>query len=297
MPKPQIAVIVGSNRRESINRKLAHALIKLGAGKFDAKFVRIDDLPMYNQDNEGTLPPEVVRYKDELAHADGVLIVTPEHDRSIPAVLKNAIDWGARPWGKNSWLGKPGFITGTSPGAIGSALAQQHLRSVMLGLGMTLLGGEAYVTFKPDLVNDHGDIGDETTKKFLQDFVDRFAALVDGCHRRPNARRRSSPSSHPLRPARDGDDAGARDFDQAERQHLADEAFDLVGLAGDFEHEAFGGVVDDAGVEGVGEPQRLRALLAGAAHFDHGEFALRSPGCPSSNRRRGAPAPGGRADS
>ena len=178
MPKLQIAVIVGSNRRDSINRKLAHALAKLGADKFDATFVRIDDLPMYNQDNEATLPPEVARYKDELAHADGVLIVTPEHDRSIPAVLKNAIDWGARPWGKNSWVGKPGFITGTSPGAIGSALAQQHLRSVMLGLGMTLLGGEAYVTFKPDLVNDHGDIGDETTKKFLQDFVDRFAALV-----------------------------------------------------------------------------------------------------------------------
>jgi chromate reductase len=86
-----------------------------------------------------------------MARADGVLIVTPEHDRSIPAVLKNAIDWGARPWGKNSWPGKPAFITGTSPGAMGSALAQQHLRSVMTGLGMILLGGEAYVTFKPNL--------------------------------------------------------------------------------------------------------------------------------------------------
>jgi chromate reductase len=178
MAKPQIAVIVGSNRRDSINRKLAQALVKLGAGKFDAKFVRIDDLPMYNQDNEGNLPAEAVRYKDELARADGVLIVTPEHDRSIPAVLKNAIDWGARPWGKSSWPGKPAFITGTSPGAFGSALAQQHLRSVMIGLGMTLLGGEAYITFKPDLIDEHGEIGDESTKKFLQDFVDRFAALV-----------------------------------------------------------------------------------------------------------------------
>jgi chromate reductase len=178
MPKPQIAVIVGSNRRESINRKLAHALAKLGARQFDAKFVRIDDLPMYNQDNEGNLPAEVVRFKDEVGRADGVLIVTPEHDRSIPAVLKNAVDWGARPWGKNSWTGKPGFITGTSPGAIGSALAQQHLRSVMVSLGLTLLSGEAYVTFKPDLVDGEGNIGDETTKKFLQDFVDRFATLV-----------------------------------------------------------------------------------------------------------------------
>jgi chromate reductase, NAD(P)H dehydrogenase (quinone) len=178
MPKPQIAVIVGSNRRDSINRKLAQALVKLGAGKFDAHFVRIDDLPLYNQDNEGNLPAEVVRFKDEIARADGVLIVTPEHNRSIPTALKNAIDWGARPWGKSSWPGKPGFITGTSPGAIGSALAQQHLRSVMLGLGMTLLGGEAYVTFKPNLIDDHGAISDETTQKFLQDFVDRFAALV-----------------------------------------------------------------------------------------------------------------------
>ncbi|HTE75802.1 MAG TPA: NADPH-dependent FMN reductase [Xanthobacteraceae bacterium] len=175
---PRIAVIVGSSRRDSINRKLAQALVRLGAGKFDATFARIDDLPMYNQDNEGNLPPEVVRFKNDIAWADGMLIVTPEHDRSIPAVLKNAIDWGARPWGKNSWPGKPAFITGTSPGAIGSALAQQHLRSVMTGLGMILLGGEAYVTFKPDLLDEHGNIGDDSTKKFLADFVDRFADLV-----------------------------------------------------------------------------------------------------------------------
>jgi len=177
--KPVVAVIVGSNRKDSINRKLAHALAGLGAGKFDARFVRIDDLPMYNQDSEATLPAEVSRFKDELARADGVLIVTPEHDRSIPAVLKNAIDWGARPYGKNSWAGKTGFITGTSPGAIGSALAQQHLRSVMTGLGMTLLGGEAYVTFKPNLIDTQGNIGDDSTKTFLQGFVDRFAILVE----------------------------------------------------------------------------------------------------------------------
>ena len=178
MPLPQIAVIVGSNRRDSINRKLAQALVELGAGKFDAKFVRIDDLPMYNQDNEANLPAEVVRFKDEVSRSDGVLFVTPEHDRSIPAVLKNAIDWGVRPYGKNSWTGKPGFITGTSPGAIGTALAQQHLRSVMTGLGMTLLGGEAYISFKPNLVDEHGNIADETTQKFLQGFIDRFATLV-----------------------------------------------------------------------------------------------------------------------
>ena len=178
MAKPHLAVVVGSNRRNSINRKLALALAKLGADKFDANFARIDRLPMFNQDLEGSLPSEVVRYKNELAQADGILIVTPEHDRSIPAVLKNAIDWGARPYGQNSWAGKPAFITGTSPGAIGSALAQQHLRSVMVSLGVILMGGEAYVTFKPNLIDEHGDIADESTQKFLQGFVDRFADLV-----------------------------------------------------------------------------------------------------------------------
>jgi chromate reductase len=161
MPIPQIAVIVGSNRRDSINRKLAHALVKLGAGKY-----------------EGSLPPEVVRFKDEVKKADGVLIVTPEHNRSMPTALKNAIDWGARPFGMSVWPGKPGLVTGTSPGAIGTALVQAHLRTVLTGLGMTLLGGESYVQFKPNLVDDHGNISDETTQKFLQGFVDRFATLV-----------------------------------------------------------------------------------------------------------------------
>jgi len=178
MAKPHVAIVVGSNRRDSINRKLAQALAKLGADRFDASILRIDDLPMFNQDSEGNLPPEVVRYKEELSRTDGVLIVTPEHDRSIPAVLKNAIDWGARPYGKNSWAGKPAFITGTSPGAIGSAIAQQHLRSVMVSLGTVLLGGEAYITFKPNLVDADGHIGDESTRKFLEGFIDRFADLV-----------------------------------------------------------------------------------------------------------------------
>jgi chromate reductase, NAD(P)H dehydrogenase (quinone) len=178
MAKPHVAIIVGSNRRESINRKLAHAIAKLGADHFNASIVRIDDLPMFNQDNEGSLTPEIVRFKDEISRADGVMIITPEHDRSIPAVLKNAVDWGARPYGKNSWAGKPAFITGTSPGAIGSALAQQHLRSVMVSLGTILLGGEAYITFKPNLIDADGNIGDETTRKFVEGFLGRFADLV-----------------------------------------------------------------------------------------------------------------------
>jgi chromate reductase, NAD(P)H dehydrogenase (quinone) len=178
MAKPRLAIVVGSNRRESINRKLAHALAKLGADKFDTHFVRIDDLPMYNQDNENNPPGEVARFKNEVARADGILIVTPEHNRSIPAVLKNALDWGARPYGKNSWAGKPAFITGTSPGAIGTALGQQHVRHILGVLGALVMGGEAYISFKPGLLDEENRIADESTRKFLQGFLDQFAALV-----------------------------------------------------------------------------------------------------------------------
>jgi chromate reductase, NAD(P)H dehydrogenase (quinone) len=178
MTKFKIAVVVGSNRRDSINRKLAGAIARLGEAQLDARFVRIDDLPIYNQDHESPLPESVVRFKAEIAEADALLVVTSEHNRSIPTVLKNAIDWGARPYGRNSWAGKPAAITGTSPGAIGAAVAQQHLRQVLGNLGALVMGGEAYITFKPGLIDDTGAIADEGTGKFLQAFVDQFASLV-----------------------------------------------------------------------------------------------------------------------
>ena len=171
----KIAVIVGSNRRESINRKLAQALAKLGSDRLEFKFARIDDLPLYNQDDEGNLAASVVRFKAELAEADGVLIVTPEHNRSIPAVLKNAIDWGGRPWGKNSWTGKVAAVTGTTPGAISTALAQQHLRQILGAQGVVLSGGEVYLQFKPGLIDAEANVPDETVRGFLKAFVDRFA--------------------------------------------------------------------------------------------------------------------------
>lgn len=188
MTKFKVAVIVGSNRRESINRRLAEALIRLGEAKFAAHIVQIDDLPLYNQDIEAELPDSVVRFKSEIAEADGVLVVTPEHSRSIPAVLKNALDWGSRPYGKNSWAGKPAAITGTSPGAIGTAVAQQHLRQILGVLGALVMGGEAYISFKPGLVGDDGRIADDSTRGFLQGFVDRFAALVAQLAQRPAKR-------------------------------------------------------------------------------------------------------------
>src|SRR5215468_7411832 len=178
MAKFKIAVIVGSNRRESVNRRLAQALAKLSVEKFSFSFVQIDDLPIYNQDLEGELPKSVARFKSEIAAADGLLFVTPEHNRSIPTVLKNAIDWGARPHGQNSWSGKPAANTGTSPGAIGTAIAQQHLRQVLGVLGVLVMGGEAYVSFKPGLIDADGAIADESTRKFMAGFVDQFATLV-----------------------------------------------------------------------------------------------------------------------
>jgi len=178
MAKFKLGLIVGSNRRESINRKLAQGLAKLGADTFDATIIRIDDLPLYNQDLEAALPKSVVRFKSHIADVDAVLFVTPEHSRSIPAVLKSAIDWGTRPWGKNSWAGKLAAVTGTSAGAVGTAVAQQHLRSVLGDIGMLVMGGEAYITFKPELVDADDNVTDKSTRMFLKNFLDQLAALT-----------------------------------------------------------------------------------------------------------------------
>ena len=178
MAQFKVAVVVGSNRRESINRKLAQALAKLGAAKADFGFAQIDDLPIYNQDHEADLPKPVARFKAEIAAADAILFVTPEHSRSIPAVLKNAIDWGARPWGQNSWTGKAAAVTGASAGAIGTAIAQAHLKNILAAQGVLVAGGEAYLTFKAGLIDANNNVTDEGTRKFLQGFVDQLTALV-----------------------------------------------------------------------------------------------------------------------
>lgn len=178
MAKLKLGVIVGSNRRESINRRLAQALVQLGGADFEAKFIRIDDLPMYNQDLEQTLPSNVARFKEEVEASAALLFVTPEHNRSIPAVLKNAIDWGARPYGKNSWPNKPAAIIGTSSGVISTAVVQQHLRAVLGNQGLHVVGGEAYIRFTPDLIDAQGEVSDESVRKFLKSFIDQFAAFA-----------------------------------------------------------------------------------------------------------------------
>ncbi|MCF8478683.1 MAG: NAD(P)H-dependent oxidoreductase [Pseudolabrys sp.] len=178
MAKLKLGVIVGSNRKESINRQLAQALIKLGDGAFEAKLIQIDDLPMYNQDHEQPVPGPVARFKSEVEGSDALLFVTAEHNRSLPAVLKNAIDWGARPYGKTSWPDKPAAITGTSPGAISSAIAQQHLRAVLGDQGLHLMGGETYILFKPELFDADHNVPDDSVRGFLKAFIDKFATFA-----------------------------------------------------------------------------------------------------------------------
>jgi chromate reductase len=177
---PKVAVIVGSIRRDSINKKLAAALEKLAAGKLDCTRIRIDDLPLFNQDDEANPTPPVVRMKGEVEAADAVLFVTPEHNRSIPAALKNAIDWASRPPAKSSLNGKKAAIIGTSRGSIGTAVAQSHLRTIVCANMAALLGvPEAYVVFKDGLIDDDGNVSDDKTRAFLQNFIDRFAALIE----------------------------------------------------------------------------------------------------------------------
>jgi chromate reductase len=178
MAKLKLGIVVGSNRRESINRKLALALAKLGSEAFESKLIQIDDLPIYNQDTETPVPAPVARFKSEIENADALLFVTPEHSRTLPAVLNNAIHWGARPWGKTSWPGKPAAVIGTSGGAISTALAQGHLRFVLGVQGLHVVGGEAYIQFKPDLIDADNDVTDDNVTGFLKNYIDNFAAFA-----------------------------------------------------------------------------------------------------------------------
>ena len=178
MAQYQIAVVVGSLRKDSFNQKLAGALLKLFPADFSFTQVRIDDLPLYNQDDDGQPCAQVTRLKDEIAAAQGVLFVTPEYNRSIPGVLKNAIDHASRPYGKSAWNGKPAGVMGASSGPIGTAMAQQHLRNILAYLNMPTLGQpEAFIHNKEGLYDEAGNIG-EVSKKFLQGWVDAYVAWV-----------------------------------------------------------------------------------------------------------------------
>ena len=177
MSQTKIAVIVGSLRKDSFNRKLATALAALAPADFTFEQVRIDDLPLYNQDDDDNPAPQVTRLREEIKAADAVLFATAEYNRSIPGVLKNAIDHASRPWGKSVWGGKPVGVVGVSVGAAGTCMAQQHLRNVISYLNMPQFGQpEMFIQWKEGLVKD-GAIGPDS-KDFVQKYVDTFAAWV-----------------------------------------------------------------------------------------------------------------------
>ena len=170
--------MVGSLRRDSFNRKLASAIVKLAPPEFSFAQVQIDDLPHYNQDEDGNQVAAVERLKRDIRAAQGLLFVTPEYNRSVPGVLKNAIDHASRPYGKNAWAGKPAGVLGASVGAIGTAMAQQHLRNILAYLDVPTLGQpEAFIHAKDGLFDKAGDIG-PASKQFLQAWMDRYVAWV-----------------------------------------------------------------------------------------------------------------------
>ncbi len=178
MSQYQIAVIVGSLRKDSYNRKLAAALVKLAPAEFSFKRLEIGDLPLYNQDDDANQAPSVQRLKSEISASQGLLFVTPEYNRSIPGVLKNALDNASRPYGQSAWAGKPAGVIGTSVGAIGTAVAQQHLRTILAYLDVPTLGQpEAFIHAKEGLFDGAGNIGGGS-KEFLQSWMDAYVAWV-----------------------------------------------------------------------------------------------------------------------
>jgi chromate reductase len=178
MDQYQIAIAVGSLRTDSFNRKLANGITKLAPPEFTFIDLQIGDLPLYNQDDDTNQASPVKRMKQEIKSSKGLLFVTAEYNRSIPGVLKNAIDHASRPYGESAWSGKPAGILGVSVGAIGTSMAQQHLRNVLAYLDVPTLGQpEAFIQAKEGLFDQNGDIG-TGSRKFLQVWMDRYTAWI-----------------------------------------------------------------------------------------------------------------------
>ena len=175
----KVGYFVGSLAKASINRTLSKALVKLAPAGLEMAEIPFKDLPLYSYDYDADYPPVAKAFKKAIADVDAVLFVTPEYNRSIPGGLKNAIDWASRPWGKNSFARKPSAVIGTSPGAIGTAVAQQHLRGLLSFCNSPQMNSpEAYIQFKPGLVTDGGEVTDAATEAFLRNYMEEFHAFV-----------------------------------------------------------------------------------------------------------------------
>jgi len=179
MPGYKVGYLVGSLAAASINRTLAQALVKLAPSELQMSEIAFKDLPLYSYDYDANYPPVATAFKDAIAGVDAVLFVTPEYNRSIPGALKNAIDWASRPYGQNAFTRKPSAIIGTSPGKIGTAVAQQHLRSILAFCNSPLMNAvEAYIQFEPGLIADDGRVTNESTRDFLRNFMEEFLSFI-----------------------------------------------------------------------------------------------------------------------
>jgi chromate reductase, NAD(P)H dehydrogenase (quinone) len=175
----KVGYFVGSLAAASINRKLAKALVRLAPKSLTMVEIPFRDLPIYCVEYDADFPPAAKAFKSALDEVDAILFVTPEYNRSIPGGLKNAIDWASRPYGTNSFARKASAVIGTSPGAIGTAVAQQHLRSILSFCNSPQMNTpEAYIQFKADLITDDGDVTVESTAKFLETFMSEFHAFI-----------------------------------------------------------------------------------------------------------------------
>lgn len=174
-----VAVLVGSLRKDSINRKLAHALAALAPEPLKLQIVEIGELSLYNQDHDATPPAEWTAFRERILAADAVLFVTPEYNRSVPAALKNALDVGSRPYGKSVWSGKPGAVVSASPGAIGGFGANHHLRQSLVFLNVPAMPQpEAYIGGADKLFDSSGQLSNDVTRAFLQRFIQSFEAWI-----------------------------------------------------------------------------------------------------------------------
>jgi chromate reductase len=179
MTTHKVGYLIGSLAKESINRKLARALTRLAPHELEMSEISFKDLPLYSYDYDADYPPVAKAFKEAIASVDAVLFVTPEYNRSIPGGLKNAIDWASRPYGKNSFSRKPSAVIGTSPGAIGTAVAQQNLRSVLGFCNSPQMNApEAYIQFTPGLITDDGEVTNDETAEFLRNFMAEFHAFI-----------------------------------------------------------------------------------------------------------------------
>jgi chromate reductase len=174
-----VGYFVGSLAKGSINRKLALALSRLAPAELQLREIPFADLPLYSYDYDADYPPVARAFKEAIASVDAVLFVTPEYNRSIPGGLKNAIDWASRPWGQNSFTRKPSAVIGASPGKIGTAVGQQHLKSILSFCNSPQMNAvEAYIQFTPGMINDQGEVSVPETAEFLTTFMAEFHGFI-----------------------------------------------------------------------------------------------------------------------